>query len=191
MADLMLLEALAQAVIGTHGIAVAPTRIFETASWWFLESHRFDRVGPAGRVAVSSLAAVHHDPAEGWARAATELERDGRLDAYGARQLRWLEAFSLLMANPSRHAHHIAFFTGTRQLRLAPAYGHAPTLYAPTSDGQLPDRPFTRPAMTSDMIDVWDDAREAARMFWLEAADDARLSEEMKRTSATNARVVG
>ena len=40
------------------------------------------------------------------------------------------------------------------------------------------------------LVHVWDEARAAAREFWRAAADEARLSDDMRRASATNATVV-
>src|SRR3954469_7522006 len=44
--------------------------------------------------------------------------------------------------------------------RLAPAFDQVSMLYAPTADGQVPTRVLTLPNVTSDTLDVWDDARE-------------------------------
>ena len=60
-------------------------------------------------------------------------------------------------------------------------------LYAPTADGQVPPRAFALPHATSDTLDVWDDARTAAREFWQRASDDPRVSEDVRRFSAANA----
>ena len=85
--DLLVLEALALTVVSSHGISAAHTNIVETPSHCFLESERFDRVGVRGRVAVLSLAAVHDDPADSWARAAVLLRDAGRLAHEDARRL--------------------------------------------------------------------------------------------------------
>jgi hypothetical protein len=118
----------------------------ETPSHWFLESERFDRAGVRGRIAVSSLAGVHNDPADSWARAAVSLMDAGRLTPEDARRLRWLDAF-----------------------------------------GQVPPRTFALPRATSDTLDVWDDARMAARQFWGRASDDGRLSDDVRSFCAANA----
>ena len=105
--DLLVLEALALSVVSSHGISAAPTNIVETPSHYFLESERFDRVGTRGRIAVLSLAAVHDDPADSWARAAVLLRHAGRLAHEDARRLRWLDAFGALIANTDRHQYNI------------------------------------------------------------------------------------
>jgi hypothetical protein len=185
--DLLVLEALALDVVCSRGISAAHTRIVETPSHWFLESERFDRVGPRGRVAVVSLAAVHDDPADSWARAAVPLRDAGRLADEDARRLRWLDAFGALIGNTDRHQYNILFFTAGSSLRLAPAFDQVPMLYAPSADGQVPSRIFAWPHATSDTLDVWDDTRMAAREFWGRASDDGRLSDDVRSFCAVNA----
>ncbi len=189
--DLLILEALALDIVGSHGVSAARTHVFETPSHWFLESERFDRAGARGRIAVLSLAAVHDDLADPWARAAVALKDAGRLTDDDARRLRWLDAFGALIGNTDRHQYNILFFTGGSSLRLAPAFDQVSMLYAPTADGQVPSRVFAVPRITSDTLDVWDDARSAARQFWAQAGDDARLSDDVRVFCASNAQLLG
>lgn len=188
--DLLVLEALALDVVSSRGVSVAPTQIVDTASHCFLESERFDRVGRRGRIGVLTLAAAHDDPADPWARAAVLLESAGRLPNVDARRLRWLDAFGVLIANTDRHPYNVVFFPEGATLRLAPAFDQVSMQYAPTADGQVPPRVFALPLATSDTLDVWDDARAAAREYWQRARDDARVSDEVRRFSAANGRVL-
>jgi serine/threonine protein kinase HipA of HipAB toxin-antitoxin module len=187
--DLLILEGLALEVVGSRGIAAARTNVIETPSHWFLESERFDRAGVRGRVGVLSLAAIHDDLADSWARAAGSLRDAGRLTDEDARRLRWLDAFGALIGNTDRHQHNIVFFTEGSSLRLAPAFDQVSMLYAPTADGQVPPRVFEVPKVTSHTLDVWDDARNAARQFW-EGSDDARLSDDARFFCASNAQLL-
>lgn len=184
--DLLVLEALALDVVSSRGIAAAQTTIVETSSYWLLESERFDRLGPRGRLAVLSLAAVHDDPADSWTRAAVLLRNSRRLSDEDARRLRWLDAFGALIGNTDRHQYNILFFPGDSMLRLAPAFDQVSMLYAPSADGQVPSRVFAMPHATSDMLDVWDDARIAAREFWARARNEDRLSADMRSICAAN-----
>ena len=185
--DLLVLEALALDVASSRGVSVARTAIVDTASHCFLESERFDRVEIRGRIAVMTLAAAHDDPADPWARAAVLLTSARRLSAEDARRLRWLDAFGALIANTDRHPYNVVFFTEGTTLRLAPAFDQVSMLYAPTADGQVAPRVFALPHATSDTLEVWDDARMAARGFWQRASEDARVSEDLRRLSAANA----
>jgi HipA-like C-terminal domain len=188
--DLLVLEALALNVVSSRGISAAQTNIVETPSHCFLESERFDRVGVRGRIAVLSLAAVHDDPADSWARAAVLLRDAGRLADEDARRLRWLDAFGALIGNTDRHQYNIVFFAEGSGLHLAPAFDQVPMLYAPSADGQVPSRIFALPHATADTLDVWDDARMAAREFWQRASDNGRLSDDVRRFCAANAKAL-
>lgn len=184
--DLLVLEGLALEVVGSRGIPAARTSVIETSSHWFLESERFDRVGARGRIAVLSLAGIHGDLAAPWARAAASLRDDGRLTDEDARQLRWLDAFGALIGNTDRHQYNILFFTEGGSLRLAPAFDQVSMLYAPTADGQVPPRVFAVPNATSDTLDAWDDARNAASELWARGSDDPRLSDDVRLVCASN-----
>ena len=188
--DLLVLEALALDVVSTHDIPAAHSHIVETPSHCFLESERFDRVGARGRVAVLSLAAVHDNAADPWARAAAVLRDAGRLSDEDARRLRWLDAFGALIANTDRHQYNLVFFADGERLRLAPAFDQVSMLYAPAADGQLPARSLALSYATADTLDVWDDARRAAREFWQRASEDGRVSDDLRRASAANASVL-
>ena len=188
--DLLVLEALALNVVSSCGVSAAHTNIVETASHWFLESERFDRVGVRGRVAVLSLAAIHDDPADAWARAAVLLRDARRLSDEDARRLRWLDAFGALIGNTDRHQHNIVFFVEGSSLRLAPAFDQVSMLYAPSADGQVPSRVFALPHATSDTLEVWDEARRAAREFWGRASDDARLSDDVRSFCGASAKAL-
>jgi hypothetical protein len=188
--DLLILEGIALDVVGSRGISAPRTNVIETPSHWFLESERFDRVGGRGRIAVLSLAAIHDDLADSWARAAATLREAGRLTDEDARRLRWLDAFGALIGNTDRHQYNILFFTEGSSLRLAPAFDQVSMLYAPTADGQVPPRVFAVPNVTSDTLDVRDDARSAAREFWAQGSDDARLSDDVRFACARNAQLL-
>lgn len=188
--DLLILEGIALDVVAATGILAARTSVIETPSHWFLESERFDRVGIRGRRGVLSLAAVHDDLADSWARAATTLREAGRITNEDARRLRWLDAFGALIGNTDRHQYNILFFTEHDTPQLSPAFDQVSMLYAPTADGQVPPRVFDLPKMTSDTLDVWDAARNAAREFWVRGSEDARVSDDVRSICASNAQLL-
>ena len=185
--DLLVLEGLALDVVSSRGLPAARTHVVELSSHWFLESERFDRVGARGRLAVLSLAAVHDDPAHSWAQAAVELSNAGRLSDEDARRLRWLDAFGALIGNTDRHQFNMLVFPAGARLRLAPAFDQVSMLYAPAGDGHVPSRALALPRPSSDTLDVWDDARAAARDFWERASDDGRVSDDLRSVCAANA----
>src|SRR6516164_2678109 len=184
--DLLILEGMALQVVASHGIPAAHTNVIETPDYWFLESERFDRSGVRGRIAVLSLAAVHDDLADSWARAAMALKEARRLSDEDARRLSWLDAFGALIANTDRHQYNILFFTEGARLRLAPAFDQVSMLYAPTGDGQVPPREFMLPHAAANTLDVWEYARDAARQFWTQGSEDMRLSDDARLFCASN-----
>jgi HipA-like C-terminal domain len=184
--DLLILECIALQVVASRGIPAAHTDIIETPDYFFLESERFDRSGARGRIAVESLAAVHDNLADSWARGAVALKEARRLSDEDARRLCWLDAFGALIANMDRHQYNVLFFTEGSRLRLAPAFDQVSMLYAPTGDGQVPTREFTLPHATADTLDVWEDARDAAVQFWRQGSEDIRLSDGARLFCATN-----
>ncbi len=199
--DLLAIEALALEVLHAGGIPAARALLIDTPTHRFLEVERFDRVGERGRRAAMSLAAVHQDPADAWARAAVRLQGAGLIPRADADRLRWLDAFGALIANVDRHHHNVVFFPRfpervagmaslARSYRLAPAFDQLPMLHAPTADGQVPERVFTRPHPGADTLDVWDSARVTATTLWQRASDDPRVSEGMRRIATANARLL-
>lgn len=184
--DLLVLESVALEVVSTRHVPTAHTRLLLETGYAFLESERFDRIGERGRIAVLSLAAVHDNPADSWARAAGVLEGAGRLSTADAARLKWLDAFGALIANTDRHPHNVVFFSGGDRLALAPAFDQVPMLYAPSADGQVPPRSFVVPVPGVDTLEVWTDARLAAAEFWQRASADERLSDGMRLICAAN-----
>ena len=63
-------------------------------------------------------------------------------------------------------------------------------LYAPSADGQVASRTLALPHATSDALDVWDEARMAAREFWERTRDDARLSDDVRPFCDANAKLL-
>lgn len=195
--ELLNLEALALEVLRDGGIAAVDATILETTTHTFLEVLRFDRIGERGRCAVMSLAAAYQDPSVSWARAARSLVAQGLLSKEDARRLLFYEAFARLIANEDRHHHNVCLFpehkgasesTGVEPTRyqLAPAFDQLPTLYAPTSDGQLPERAFVAPTPSADTWEVWGDAARLAATFWRRAGEHENLSPGMKETALRN-----
>ncbi|HMI53370.1 MAG TPA: HipA domain-containing protein [Candidatus Saccharimonadales bacterium] len=189
--DLLILEGIALQIVASRGLRTANTNVIETPDYWFLESERFDRLGVRGRTAVMSLAAVHDDLADSWATAAIALKEARRLSEKDARRLCWLEAFGALIANTDRHQYNILFFPDGSGLRLAPAFDQVSMLYAPTGDGQVPPREFVLPHATANTLDVWEDARDAARQFWAQGSEDPRLSDDVRQFCQNNLSLFG
>jgi hypothetical protein len=178
--DLLVLEWVALDLLSSRGIAASRATLVESPTHVFLEAQRFDRAGARGRLAVLSLAAVHDDLADSWARAAGRLHALGRLGSDDATRLRWLDAFGALTANTDRHQHNVVLFPAGDRLRLAPAFDPVAMFYAPAADGRVPSGDYVMPNAGADVLDVWADACAAAREFWLRVADDGRVSDDLR-----------
>lgn len=57
--------------------------------------------------------------------------------------------------------------------------------------GQLPQRDFALPHATAYTLEVWEDARKAAREFWGKGGEDVRLSDDARLFYTTNVRLFG
>ena len=189
--DLLNLEARALQTLRDGGVAAAYATIINAPTHCFLEVERFDRIGERGRRAAMTLAATQQDLSDTWARAASRLAEARHLSPEDAKRLKLYEAFARWIANVDRHHYNIVMFpeyTGSGEAKaaeplrytLAPAFDQVPMLYAPTSDGQLPERTFVRPTPTADTWDVWEQARSLAATFWQGASEDKELSPSMR-----------
>lgn len=199
--DLLALEELALGVLRQAGHPAVDATFIETRTHRFLEIPRFDRDGVRGRRAVMTLAAVHGRATDSWAQAARSMTDAGMLSRREGETLRLLDAFARLIANTDRHHYNIALLpelTGAgeammpmaRRYTLAPAFDQVPMLYAPTNDGQLPERRFSPPGPAADVWDRWDEAAELATEFWRRAADYTRVSDDMRAIARVNADAV-
>lgn len=169
---------------------VMESRWFDESSRRFLESRRFDRVGERGRRGVLSLASISDEwlgTRDNWSEAARLLSEVRMIDPATARAIRWLEAFGRLVGNNDRHFGNISFYAEeTRSpptLGLAPAYDMLPMRFAPTAGG-VPPLVRDTPRPSADLLDVWADARRAARGFWEEVEATAEISTAFRTLAA-------
>ena len=199
--DLLAMEAIALDVLREAGHQASSAQLIDGPTHRFLEVERFDRVGERGRIAVMTLAAVHARATDDWAQAARQMQEESILSAQNARRLQLYESFGRLIANTDRHHYNIALFPqhagegeetsiSARRFVLAPAFDQLPMLYAPASDGQLPQREFTRPAPSADTWDVWDEAVSLASQFWERAGGEPMISGDMRSVAHSNGRII-
>lgn len=180
-ADLLVCEHLAGEVLREHGIAAAESEIVETGARVFLQSTRFDRTPAHGRRGFVSLAALDaayygHGRIEWW-RFAPELERDGWLDADGARHLRQASWFGLLIANGDMHLGNAGLhLQDTRPLPPVPVYDMLPMRFQPAGSGEVVERRHEVVLPAPEQRDDWRAAARMAEAFWDRVATDARIS---------------
>ncbi len=191
-ADLLVSEHLALECAATlPGVEAAKSRIVAHAGRTFLETERFDRHGMLGRSRLNSLttlnAALLGDASTDWTHLATRFAAAGLMAPDSVARIQHLWWFGRLIANTDMHTGNLSFRPQT-QLALAPAYDMLPMLYAPLPGGEVPVRVFEPPLPLPPQRPIWAAACEAALMFWRQASQDARISEEFKSVCAANSR---
>jgi len=140
---------------------------------------------------------------EAWRRELALLE-DPEL-APGTYRSRWGQDYNIeqmlehAVVHPMRHRIQLertdggvhAVAEGLNQARRRPA-GSSTEAPAPpaTARSARSTRPLALPRASSDTLDVWDDARAAARDFWERASDDRRMSTICAASCSTNARAL-
>ena len=204
MRDLLVCEHLALHTLAQAGLPAAPTQLFMGAGRVFLESERFDRTpladdaqgrdlgGRIGMVSLQVYNAEYVGEIDNWAATAHRMAARHLLTQADARTLRLLEAYGQLIANTDRHYGNISLVLKDDDWALSPTYDMLPMLYAPVS-GELVPRDFaSRPQQpTAATLGEWDEAQRLARVFWLAAAADERVSADFRAIAAENARQVG
>jgi hypothetical protein len=194
--DLLIAEHVANRVLTEAGIPCAATTLLEAGGRCFLESVRFDRVGPRGRYGFASLEAF--DSAffgqlnTTWDEAAARYRDTGWLSGSDAERLSLLWWFGTLIGNTDMHYGNAGALVGqARPFGLAPTYDMVPMLYRPDIEGRLPDRPLTVTPPPPESRDCWLRALSLARVYWARMAGMATLSDSFRQLSEANSRTVG
>ncbi|MES2944068.1 MAG: type II toxin-antitoxin system HipA family toxin YjjJ [Pseudomonadota bacterium] len=187
--DLLVCEHLALQTLGQAAYPAAKTQVFLAAGRVFLESQRFDRT-PQGRIGMVSLEVYDSEyigKVDNWAATANRMVESRLLTVPDAAQLRFLEAFGLLIANTDRHYGNISLLLRDDDWYLSPTYDMLPMLYAPIN-GELVEQHFTKRPLypTAATLAEWPAAKELAMVFWRNAASHALISEDFKAIAANN-----
>ncbi len=187
--DLLHAEALALQLLGETGVAVAQTRIHETAKRTYLESTRFDRCGAHGRSHVVPLHAVHEAFVPGyfgnWASSCDVLVKQKRLPAQAGAQVRALMQFGRLIGNSDMHFGNLSLAVQREDIArgrftLAPLYDMLPMRWRPNpGSGELDWYSFE-----PQPIDLQSAARPVALQFWQRVKDHPPLSAGMRALAA-------
>jgi hypothetical protein len=185
--DLLVSEHLALKTLDAAGIVAASSRIYRFSDRTYLEVDRFDRVGPDGRIGVSSMYAIDsslYGKLDNWIDSASRLARDRRIDAGTLENVRLAATFGSLIANTDRHFGNLGFFDNyDSKFHLAPVYDMLPMLFAPEND-QIAARVFAPPDPSTASLGVYGRARSLAEQYWRACAKDERISEEFRRICA-------
>jgi hypothetical protein len=187
--DLLVCEHLALQALGQAGRPAAATQIFLAGGRIFLESERFDRTA-RGRVGMVSLEVYNSEyvgKIDNWAATANRMAESRLLTSANAAQLRFLEAFGLLIANTDRHYGNISLLLKNDDWFLSPTYDMLPMLYAPIN-GEVVEQDFAKRPLqpTTATLAEWAQAKDLAMAFWDTAAAHALISEGFKAIAAKN-----
>lgn len=189
--DLLVCEHLAAQALGEQS---ARTRLLAHEGRHFLESERFDRVGPHGRRGVISLeqanAGLIGDATNDWARVAAALAARGLLSAADAEGVAERQLFGQLIGNSDMHGGNLGFFHNATGLRLAPSYDQLPMRYAPQAGGEVTSPPLQPALPLPAQRERWQRVAPVALRFWQTAAADGRISPAFRALCADNAAVL-
>ena len=187
--DLLVCEHLALQTLAEAGIPAARTQLLTGAGRVFLESERFDRTaqGRIGMVSLLVYDAEYVGEMDNWAATANRMVARSLLTAEDARNLRFLEAFGVLIANTDRHYGNISLLLKDDDWALSPTYDMLPMLYAPVG-GELVARDFAARGLqpTAATLPEWERALALAAVFWRAAAGDERVGANFRAIAAEN-----
>ncbi|MEP7099315.1 MAG: HipA domain-containing protein [Burkholderiales bacterium] len=193
--DLLHAEALAMEVLGEHGVAVAQTRVIESSRRTYLESTRFDRLGPhgLGRRHVVALDAIHAQFVAGarqsWPATCDALARQRRLSPTDAAAVRALYEFGQLIGNPDMHFGNLSLWAddpARGRFALAPLYDMLPMRWRTDGFNGLQDYAPFEPPRGSPRGTRGAEApspTSVAVAFWGRAAQHAQLSRPLRRVA--------
>ncbi|MFG6428304.1 type II toxin-antitoxin system HipA family toxin YjjJ [Roseateles sp. LYH14W] len=186
--DLLVCEHLAAGALGEQA---AGTRLLAHAGRLFLESERFDRIGPHGRRGVVSLESVNAglvgEATNDWGRVARALAAQGLLSAGDAERVAERQLFGQLIGNSDMHGGNLGFFHEATGLRLAPSYDQLPMRYAPQAGGEVLSPALAPGLPLPAERERWQRVAPQAMDFWLAAAADVRISQPFRGLCADNA----
>lgn len=194
--DLLMLEQLANELLGERSIPASASEVMIAGGRAFLEVERFDRVGERGRVRVFSLGHIDDEflgARQSWAASAQKLVEQDRLAETDRASIAFVDAFGLLIANSDMHFGNLSFFASgleDPEFRLAPIYDMSPMLYAPTIEVANPIPGYRLPPTPGPLIEVWPDALEAAVDYWERAAMLQGLGNGLRLAAEQNATVL-
>jgi len=168
--DLLLAEHLALETLREAGIPAAVTRVADHGAQRFLEVERFDRVGPTGRRALISLAAMDAEfigaGTGGWPGIAQRLAKAGQIVTEAADAANLLWSFGTLIGNTDMHSGNLSFISEHgRPYAIAPAYDMTPMCFAPRIGGGLPDTIADAALHPGIANEVWRRAEPLSQAF--------------------------
>lgn len=187
--DLLHAEHLANQTLSGAGFATADTRIFQINARTYLESARFDRVGPSGRrglVTLRALDAAHLGLGSGtWADCARKLLEKKWIRRDECTRIIQLHCFGELIANTDMHWGNLSFFFPEQSpYPLAPVYDMLPMRFRPSSLGEVRQQSFDPKLPKPEDQKTWLEMHPHALDFWKQVATHPDISKDFKAIAA-------
>lgn len=187
-ADLLLAEHIANQTLSECGIPTAKTAIHQINHSVFLESERFDRIGPTGRRGLVSLraldAAFVGQGSGSWIDCAQKLKRTKLINEEDQETITKLWLFGELIANTDMHFGNLSFYLDdTFPLQLAPCYDMLPMQFRPSPSGEVREMNYTRKHPRPEHETAWHEILPVAQTFWQRISEHPKVSEEFQETA--------
>lgn len=182
--DILITEHHAAQTLRRAHLPSVDTDLFEMGGRLFLESPRFDRSGPFGRLSMISLQAVDAEfvgQGGDWSAVVAGLVEQGLVSQQALQEVRVLSAFGRLIHNTDMHPGNLSLAIDGDAFRLLPVYDMCAMGFAPQT-GEARPPAFSPPdpdtlGLTPQATEL---VRELAGLFWESVYADAYLSEEMR-----------
>ncbi|CUA85834.1 HipA-like C-terminal domain [Pseudidiomarina woesei] len=195
-ADLLFAEAhAARAMNAVQPAIAAHNTSFETANRVFMQSQRFDRIPPRGRVGVVSLQSLDLEfvgqGQTSWPELTAALCAENVVSEQAQLQATIAWAFGQLIGNTDMHLGNLSVLhEGRRPYQLAPVYDMLPMHYAPNTSGDMKNDVY-RPKLNSYVRQVhWLAALAMAHEFWPAVINDSSISEGFREIARQQYAVV-
>ena len=184
-ADLLCAEHIANQLLSDIEFNTAHTRIFEVEERIFLESERFDRIGPSGRRGLVTLraldAAYIGQAGNSWAEVARKLHAGKWITKKDRDQMVRLYCFGQLIANNDMHWVNLSFFLPKDPpFTLAPVYDMLPMYFRPSSMGEIIKRKFDPKLPRPEDQAIWLEMYPHALKYWQRVQEFPEISDEFK-----------
>ncbi len=194
--SLLQLEHLANEVLRGYGVGTARTDIVHSAQRTYLQSHRFDRIGPRGKRHVVSVSAVHDEfvktQRQHWLATCEVLVRKKLLSINDARTVALSFLFGKFIGNTDMHFGNLSFFVDDVAKPVfvpTPVYDMLPMMWRPDiHHGNLDPSPLREPVIPAGYAAEAALAREWAVGYWQRASANTELSAELREPCLENAR---
>ena len=140
-------------------------------------------------------AAFVGDAGRPWAEAVRPLVLRGWLSADEVDRILRTWLFGQLIGNTDMHDGNLSLIPVTdgsgTEFKVASIYDMLPMMYAPVRGVELPPRSYVPRLPLPAEREAWQEAADAALVFWSMAAIDDRISAEFRQTCADNEALLG